>query len=263
MLFCHTVTQDPTPSNDENRQHAVLQMVRERTTASITEIAERFHVSEMTIRRDIQKLVEAGQVIRVPGGARIDRAFTAERDFLDRLQRMSSAKQAIGRAAAALISDGETITLDSGTTTLNIARCLRERQGITVFTFSLAVIEELGGCDSVRVELTGGVYRRSSQDLVGAAVTQALSSVFASKVFFGAAALSFRKGVMVHDTEAPRALLDAGQERVLVIDSSKIGCEATYAFCQLDQCSRIITDASIRPDDLARLRDITEVIVAE
>ncbi len=255
-------TADP-PITDGPRRDAVLRLLREQTSASISEIAVRFQVSEMTIRRDIQKLAESGQVIRIPGGARIQRAFGGERDFFERLQRMADAKTAIGRAAAAMVRNGESITLDSGTTTLHIARHLREHRQVTVFTFSLAVLEELAWCDAVRVELTGGVYRRSSHDLVGSAVSASLSGVFADYVFFGAAALSFRKGVMVFDPEAPRVLLDAGRTRILAIDSSKIGQEATYRFCPLDGCDLILTDRGISPENLERLRETAKVVVAE
>ena len=252
---------DPLTS-EGTRSDAVLRLLREQTSASIAEIAGRFQVSEMTIRRDIQKLAEAGQVIRIPGGARIERAFGGERDFYERLQRMAEAKKAIGKAAAAMVRNGESVALDSGTTTLYIARHLRQHRDITVFTFSLAALEELSGCDSVRVELTGGVYRRTSHDLIGGAVDAALASISTERVFFGAAALSFHKGVMVFDPEAPRALLEAGRERVLVLDSSKIGQEATYGFCALDRCHTIITDSGIKPADLERLRKVVKVIVA-
>jgi DeoR/GlpR family transcriptional regulator of sugar metabolism len=263
VLFLNTLDSSEQLSSDNDRRDAVLTLLRERTTASLAEIAERFQVSEMTVRRDIQKLAAAGQVIRVPGGARIERSFGGEKSFFERLQRMGDAKRAIGKAAAALIEDGESVTLDSGTTTLYIARHLRQHRDISVFTFSLAVLEELSGCDSVRVELTGGVYRRSSHDLVGAAVNEALSRIHTSKVFFGAAALSFRKGVMVYDPDAPRNLLHTAGERILVIDSSKIDREARYSLCKLDQCDRIITDSGIEPEALERLRKLRKVIVAD
>jgi DeoR/GlpR family transcriptional regulator of sugar metabolism len=249
--------------SEGTRRDAVLRLLREQTSASIAEIAGRFQVSEMTIRRDIQKLAEAGQVIRVPGGARIERAFGGERDFFERLQRMADAKKAIGKAAAAMVQNGESVTLDSGTTTLYIARHLRQHRNITVITFSLAALEELAGCDAVRVELTGGAYRRSSHDLIGSAVEASLSAICTDRVFFGAAALSFHKGVMVFDPEAPRALLAAGRERILVVDSSKINKEATYGYCQLESCDVIITDGGVDPDDLERLRKLGKVIVAE
>jgi DeoR/GlpR family transcriptional regulator of sugar metabolism len=240
----------------------VLQLLREQTSASIPDIASRFDVSEMTIRRDIQKLADSGQVIRIPGGVRIER-FGGEKSFHERLQRMAEAKQSIGKAAAELVRNGESLTIDSGTTTLFVARHLRHHRDIVVFTFSLAVLEELAGCDSVRVELTGGAYRRTSHDLIGRAVGDSLSAVSADKVIFGAAALSFRKGIMVYDREAPRSLLESGREKILVIDSSKIAQEAMYGFCGIDCCDLIVTDRGIQPADLARLRKLRKVIVAE
>src|SRR5580698_10628443 len=93
--------------SDRSRLDAIVQMLKISTSASIEEIAEAFHVSQMTIRRDLQKLVEAGQVIRIPGGARIERWQGAERSFFERLQKMSHAKRSIGAAAAALVRDGE------------------------------------------------------------------------------------------------------------------------------------------------------------
>jgi DeoR/GlpR family transcriptional regulator of sugar metabolism len=261
--YFFTVEKEEQLAGDTARRDAVLHLLRRQTTASISEIATRFDVSEMTTRRDIQKLADSGQVIRIPGGARIERSFGGEKSFHERLQRMAEAKSAIGKAAAARVRTGESIAIDSGTTTLFIARHLRQHRDIVVVTFSLAVLEELAGCDSIRVELTGGAYRRSSHDLIGTGVGDSLATISADKVFFGAAALSFRKGVMVYDREAPRSLLDAGRERILVIDSSKIAQEAMYSFCRIERCDLIITDRGIKPADLARLRELRKVIVAE
>src|ERR1700733_6988076 len=248
---------------ERSRLDSIVQMLKINTSASIGEIAETFHVSQMTIRRDLQKLAEAGQVIRIPGGARIEHWRGAERSFFERLQKMSHAKRSIGAAASALVRDGESVVLDSGTTTLYVARGLRSRRNIVVFTFSLAALEELTSAEEVRVELTGGVYRASSHDLIGHAVAQSLSSIFADTVIFGAAAISFTRGVMVHDPDAQHEMLQAGKRKVLVVDSSKIGTEATYRLCGIDNCDLIITDKGISHDDLARLRKVTEVKVAE
>ncbi len=248
---------------DRSRLESIVQMLRMNTSASIGEIAETFHVSQMTIRRDIQKLVEAGQVIRIPGGARIEHWRGAERSFFERLQKMSHAKRSIGTAASALVRDGESVVLDSGTTTLYVARELRVRRNVVVFTFSLAVLEELTSAEDIRVELTGGVYRASSHDLIGHAVAKSLNSIYADVVIFGAAAVSFTRGVMVHDPDAQRELLQSGKRKILVADSSKIGIEATYRLCGIDDCDLILTDKDISPESLARLRQIAEVQVAE
>src|SRR3984885_4947688 len=141
--------------SEVSRQQAVLQLLKENTTASISDIAEQFQVSQMTIRRDLQKLSESGQVIRIPGGARIERWRGRERSFFERLENMSPAKRSIGKAAAALVGDGESVVLDSGTTTLYVARELRSRRNVVVVTFSIAVLEELASVEEIRVELTG------------------------------------------------------------------------------------------------------------
>lgn len=250
-------------NQEGNRRDAVLQLLKENTTASVSEIADHFRVSQMTIRRDLQKLVEAGQVIRIPGGARIERWQGMERTFLERLERMSPAKRSVGKAAAALIQDGQSVVLDSGTTTLYVARELRARRHIFVVTFSLAVLEELASAEEVRLELTGGVYRASSHDLIGRGVADSLRSIYADYVFFGAAAVSFTRGVMVHDPDAQREMLQAGKRKVLLVDSSKIGTEATYRLCGIEECDLIVTDSMISEADLARLSKFTQVQVAE
>jgi DeoR/GlpR family transcriptional regulator of sugar metabolism len=248
---------------ERSRLDSIVQMLKINTSASIGEIAETFHVSQMTIRRDLEKLVEAGQVIRIPGGARIEYWRGAERSFFERLQKMSSAKRSIGTAASTLVKDGESVVLDSGTTTLYVARELRARRNVVVFTFSLAVLEELTSAEGIRVELTGGVYRSSSHDLIGHAVAKSLASICADTVIFGAAAVSFTRGVMVHDPDTQHELLQAGKRKVLVIDSSKIGTEATYRLCGIEDCDLIMTDKGVSADDLSRLRRMAEVQVAE
>jgi DeoR/GlpR family transcriptional regulator of sugar metabolism len=249
--------------SESTRREHIVDMLKVNTSASIGEIADRFHVSQMTIRRDIQKLVEAGQVIRIPGGARIEQWRGAERSFFDRLQKMSDAKRSIGAAAAALVRDGDSVVLDSGTTTLYVARELRARRNVVVFTFSLSVLEELSSAEGIRVELTGGVYRSSSHDLIGHAVSKSLTSICADTVIFGAASVSFTRGVMVHDPDAQHELLQSAKKRVLILDSSKIGVEATYRLCDITECDLILTDKGISADHLARLRQMTEVLVAE
>jgi len=226
----------------------------------ISELRRRFSVSEMTIRRDLYALAETGQVLRTPGGAALVRTITFERDFADRLRKNSREKDKIGKAAAALVEHNESIVLDSGTTTLNIAHYLRGRKDITVITSSLAVLDDL---QSARVELTGGKYRQSSLDMVGRQVADTLRKIHANKVFFGAAALSFKAEIMVNDPEEPRELLKAGRQRILVIDSSKIGKEALYFYCRIADCDLIIVDSGVKDEDLGRLRKITNAIVAE
>lgn len=259
MKIIHT----PPLHTAEGRKSEVLHYVKERSTASIAEIAKHFDVSEMTVRRALHKLADEGLVIRTPGGAMAAPSGSMEKSFLDRSARMASAKDAIGREAARLVQDGETIVLDSGTTTRYVARHLSAKRDLVVVTPSLAVVEELAGSAGVQVRLTGGVYRRSSHDLSGPTMLNALADIYADKVFFGAAALSFQKGVMNYDVEMPKSFLRAGRERILVIDSSKVGVEAVYRLCAVEKCDLVITDRGIRAADLLKLKNLTGVLVAE
>ena len=258
MIVSNTSSRTP-----EDRKGEILLFLKERGTASIAEMAVQFDVSEMTVRRVLHKLADSGLVIRTPGGAMVAPSGSMERSFLERSAKNASAKDAIGREAAKLVQNGETVVLDSGTTTRYIARYLTSKRDVTVVTTSLAALEELAGSASVEGRLTGGVYRRSSHDLSGNAVVDTLSGVHADKVFFGAAALSFQKGVMNFDAEMPRVFLRAGRERILVIDSSKVGTEAVYRLCAVEKCDLVVTDAGVKASDLARLRKLTSVLVAE
>jgi DeoR family fructose operon transcriptional repressor len=246
-----------------SRSEDILHFLRERTSATLAELSSRLGVSEMTIRRDVRRLAEAGEVIRVPGGARLARSPAFERSFAERLRNMGEAKNRIGKSAAALVKEGDAVVLDSGTTTLCVARHLRSHRNIVVLTSSLAVVDELGRCEGIRLELTGGVYRPSSHDLVGSTVSEALTRVHANKVFFGAAAISFAKGVMVYDPDEPRTLIHSAAERILVIDSSKIGTEALYLFCSLTDCDLVLTDSGIRPEHVRQLQKRVPVQIAE
>jgi DeoR family transcriptional regulator, aga operon transcriptional repressor len=256
------ITNTDSPHASEDRQSEILRFIKEKSTASIAEMAAQFSVSEMTVRRAIHKLSDAGLVIRTPGGAMTAPSGSMERSFLERSAKMSSAKDAIGREAARLVQPGETVVLDSGTTTRYVARHLSAQRDLVVVTTSLAVVEELAGSPSIQVKLTGGLYRRASHDLSGPAMLNALSDIYADKVFFGAAALSFHKGVMNYDAEMPKAFLRSARERVLVIDSSKIGVEAVYRLCPVKKCDLVIVDKGIKSVDLARLRKLTNVLVA-
>jgi DeoR/GlpR family transcriptional regulator of sugar metabolism len=251
------------PRSSEERQGEILLHIKEKGSATIGELAERFSVSEMTVRRVLYKLSDAGLVIRTPGGAMVAPSGSMERTFLERSEKMSGAKDALGRAAAALVQDGETVVLDSGTTTQYIARHLAARRDLVVVTASLAVLEELAGSGGVQVRLTGGVYRRISHDLCGGSVDEALGNIFADRVFFGAAALSFQRGAMNYDQEMPKAILRAGKQRVLVIDSTKVGIEAVYRFCPIEQCDLVITDQGVKAPDIKRLKKLTNVIIAD
>jgi DeoR family fructose operon transcriptional repressor len=248
-------------SKRRSRVAEICKFLKEQPSATYSELADHFAVSEMTMRRDLGVLAATGQVLIVPRGVQAAKGFLAELPFLERIQRMDKEKALIGRLAAAQVTEGSSVVLDSGTTTLQVARHLHNKR-CTVITMSLAALEELADSPAVRVEMLGGVYRSSSQDLVGSQVYEGLSAVRADRVIFGAAAVSLSGDVMVNDTEAAQRLVRAGRQRLLVVDSSKIGAEALYRFCELGQCDLMITDQGANEADLDQLRKHVKVLIA-
>jgi len=248
-------------SRRRSRVAELCKFLKERSSATYSELANHFAVSEMTMRRDVGILAATGQILIVPRGVQTAKGFLAELPFLERIQRMGKEKDLIGRAAAALVAEGSSVVLDSGTTTLQVAHHLRDRR-CTVITMSISALQELADSPAVRVEMIGGVYRSSSQDLVGPQMFEGLSGVRADRVIFGAAAVSLDGDVMVNDTDAAQGLVRAGRERILVVDSSKLGAEALYRFCELGQCDLMITDEGAKEADLEHLRKYVKVLVA-
>src|SRR5258707_5065331 len=137
------------PGSSKERQGEILLHIKEKGSAEIGQIAERYSISEMTVRRVLYKLSDAGLIIRTPGGAMVAPSGSMERTFLERSEKMSAAKDAVGRAAAGLVREGETVVLDSGTTTRYVARHLAARTGLVVVTASFAVLEELAGSPGI------------------------------------------------------------------------------------------------------------------
>ena len=253
MTFSH--------SKRRSRVAELCKFLKERSSATYGELADHFAVSEMTMRRDVGILAATGQVLIVPRGVQTAKGFLAELPFLERIQRMAKEKDRIGRAAAAQVTEGSSVVLDSGTTTLQVAHHLRDKR-CTVITMSLSALQELADSPTVRVEMLGGVYRSSSQDLVGPQMYEGLSGVRADRVVFGAAAVSLDGNVMVNDTDAAQGLVRAGRQRILVVDSSKLGAEALYRFCELGQCDLMITDEGAKESDLEQLPKRVRVLVA-
>lgn len=239
----------------------MCRFLKARSSATYTELADHFAVSEMTMRRDVGLLAATGQVVIVPRGVQTAKGFLAELPFLERIQRMGKEKDLIGKAAASQVTEGSSVVLDSGTTTLQVAHHLRGKR-CTVITISLSALLELADSPTVRIEMIGGVYRSSSQDLVGSQVYEGLSALRADRVIFGAAAVSRDGEVMVNDPEAAPGLVRAGRQRILVVDSSKIGADALYRFCELAQCDLMITDEGANEADLEQLRKHVKVLVA-
>lgn len=239
------------------RQQQIAQRIAQRGECSIEELAEHFGVSGMTVRRDLQTLADQGKVIRTHGGAAMAERISFEFDFINRVRNHQSAKESIAAAAAALVRDGESVMLDSGTTTLELAKHLRTRHGLTVVTSSLPIAAQLQYNRQIEVLLLGGRLRASSPDLAGAITEMNLENLRADVAFLGADAIDRTGAVYQTCPEVARMLtkMAASAGRVYVIaDGSKLGQTALWRFGRLSDWAALITDASADRSLLASLK---------
>jgi DeoR/GlpR family transcriptional regulator of sugar metabolism len=197
----------------------------------------------MTVRRDLTQLAGEGKVIRVRGGALSDRE---EPPFAEIAVERLGAKERIGRAAAALVRDGDTLMIDIGTTTLQVARALRDRE-LTVITSSLAVLDELFPCEGIELVALGGVVRRNYRSLVGVLAEDALGQLTADVAFLGASGI--RPDLSVMDTtmvEVPikRGMIAGASRAVLLADAAKFAMGGIVRVCGAEELDGIVTDAT-------------------
>lgn len=251
----------------QQRQSRILEVVRLHGAAKVSDLVVEFGVSDMTIRRDLDALSRRGLVDKVHGGATTPSGgSTDEPGFQAKLLRAQPEKQAIARAAAALVRPGQAVGLSAGTTTWTLARQLREVAGLTVVTNSLPVAEALHehGRTDQTVILTGGV-RTPSDALVGPVAVGSLRSVNLDTVFLGTHGMDARSGFTTPnflEAETNQALLAAARRLVVVADHTKWGVVGIATVAPLDQADVIVTDDGLSRDARQQLGDhVAEVVV--
>jgi len=247
------------------RQAKVRELLRSRQTVSIAELAAMFGVSEMTIRRDLNRLERTGQVRRTHGGVMPADRMVFEFDFAARRQANCRAKQAIAREALKLIEPVNRVILDTGTTTLELAHCLKGFSGLTVITPSLAVASELQFSEGIQTVLLGGLIRRGSPNLSGT-VTENVLDMFAVDIAFqGADGIGVDGALYTADMRISRVdqkIRKRAERTYILADSSKIGRTALARHGFLQQVDGLITDDGIDPEHKGRLEELGANIVA-
>jgi DeoR/GlpR family transcriptional regulator of sugar metabolism len=233
----------------EERQHQIGRLVVELGRVRVGDLVGRFGVSGVTIRKDLDVLERQGRVVRThggavsPSGAGMERAF----DVRERLQRAE--KEAIGRAAASMVADGESIALDASTTAYAMARRLRARGGwlhLTVITNGLRIALELAGVAGVTVVMPGGFIRPEALSLVGPLGEGLLERVNVQRAFLGATGFSVEAGLCdgtEEEAQIKRLLVAAATETVGLVDHTKWSRRSLATFCPTSSLTAVVTDA--------------------
>ena len=245
------------------RRAELVRYVRERGHATVAQLAEDFAVSMDTIRRDLDNLAERRLIARTHGGAmRRDELATADTPFDSRTAVHSGAKAAIGAAAAALISDGETLIINGGTTTLAVARALAGRQELTVVTNNLRLPGEIAS-DAVRdLYVIGGTCRIASNVTVGPVAFADTRGISADTAVIGVGGIS-ADGLSTSnlpEAQMIRQMIDASGRVIVVADASKFGRSAFVHICELARMSVLVADGD-PPEDVRAELDRAQVKV--
>jgi DeoR family transcriptional regulator of aga operon len=244
------------------RRERILTVVRDREFVRVADLSAMFGISEVTIRSDLDHLADRGSLQRVHGGAIVrDPRPRKERPFEESLGAQAEEKAAIGRYAASLVSAGETIILDVGTTTAAVAQALVVRSDLSdvvVFTSGLTLALELEkAIPRLAVVVTGGTLRPLQHSLVDPMAGSILEAVNVSTAFIGCNGIHPDMGVTnvnLPEAAVKRRMVQAAQRCVVVADGSKVGNISVVRIADLDSVDLVVTGASAPLEALGELR---------
>ncbi len=239
-------------SNDlpATRKANIIRYVNSMGSATIRELAELLNVSDATIRRDLDTLSCDNVIERIHGGAQALRVSRTSYEcaYGDKSNYMVEEKKRIGFRAASYVEDGDTILLDSGTTSLQIALNLSEKKNITVITYDLHIANSIVMDPSSTLVVTGGIRRSGFGVLTGSMVQDFIRGIRVDKTFLSADAVDTDFGVSnatLHEADLKKALIRSGQKVYLVADHSKFGNLALVHVCSLSDVDLILTDSGL------------------
>jgi DeoR/GlpR family transcriptional regulator of sugar metabolism len=239
----------------QNQRHQkILELLDKNGSATVAELVAEFGTSEMTIRRDLDILEKRFLLRRVHGGAMSARGSSFEPPYITRRMENIENKQRIGKAAAGLIKNGDSISLDTGTTTFEIARNIGNIQDLTVITHSLPIANLLVETLRNRLICTGGIVRAGELSMIGDLAVRAYQEFFVDKLFLGVGGIDIKFGFTefnLDDTLIKRVMIQNAKEVIVVADSSKFNQIAFTSVSPLKTVSKIVTDTSLDASTLS------------
>jgi DeoR/GlpR family transcriptional regulator of sugar metabolism len=242
----------------QTRKDKILEMLKEDGSVKVAELSKIFKVSDVTIRQDLEKLEQDGLVTRKHGGAFLKTIGKQVQNFaLANLINMDK-KELIGKKAAEYIDSGDTIILDSGTTTTEIAKAIIDKQNITVITNAINIVMLLGANPAIDVILTGGEFKAPTLSLTGQKAADFFDGLHADKLFLATAGISLKSGLTypsLSDIAVKKAMIEAADKVYLVADSTKVGKSSLASLGALSLIHYIITDSDITKKDKEVFRE--------
>jgi DeoR/GlpR family transcriptional regulator of sugar metabolism len=231
--------------NSKQRSELIVKLLKSNNRVSVSELAKYTSASKMTIRRDLEALENDGALRRIHGGAISAISISQVTPFSVRSQQNLDAKRRIAQKTASMLIEGDTVILDVGTTTLEIAKALHGRRNLTVFTPSLRAAVILAKEPGIKLIVSGGLVSFGEQSLVGDFATRVLSELIFDIFIMGAGGVHVNIGVTEHsldDALVKRCALKSAQKCILVADSSKLDKVTFARVCPMKLVDVLITD---------------------
>ena len=247
----------------EKRHNAMIEFLYKHGFADVMRLSKEFSVSEMTIRRDLAELEEQGLIKRTYGGAKPNETRLHELSLKVKINQFVEEKKRIGQAAAELISNEDTIILDTGSTTFQILPHLVDKH-ITVITNGLTIAVELGNYPQIKTFVAGGMLRPGPLSVVGPQTETFLLGLSVDKLFMGVDGIDIEAGFTVpdlFDAHTKKAMIRCAQQVIVVADHTKLGNRAFAPIAALDQANLLITDSDAPDEVISQLREHIEVLV--
>jgi DeoR/GlpR family transcriptional regulator of sugar metabolism len=248
------------------RREKIIDLLREDGSAKVAELASIFKVTDVTIRQDLEKLEQKGLIIKEHGGAFLKNA----QDSVQKIELMNKdhmeLKSLIGKHCLSYIEDGDTIILDSGSTTTEIAKQLSGFHNLTVITNALNIALILGSRPGIEVIMTGGEFKPPTLSLTGQKAAEFFKGLYVNKLFLATAGISLKSGLTypsISDLVVKKAMIDAAEYTYLVADSSKVGKSSLASLGAVGLVDYVVTDYLISKEDQKHLieNDIKLVVV--
>jgi DeoR family glycerol-3-phosphate regulon repressor len=251
----------------KKRQTKLIELVRRQEKVSVEALAAQLDASRETIRRDLSQLAQSGKILKVHGGAMMPRVMV-EGPFKQRLSDFVDAKVEIAKAAAGLFVPGETLFLDTGSTTLMFAEAIASMPGLTIVTNSTEIARVIAAAKTgSRAFLLGGEFNADNSQSVGTMAVTQIRAFRAHHAVLTVGALDARSGAMdynIEEAQIARAMIEQSNSVTVLADSSKFSALASFAVCPLSQISRLVTEAAPPEDTRAAFADAGgELIVAQ
>jgi DeoR family transcriptional regulator, aga operon transcriptional repressor len=249
------------PSNgllNEERRREILGVLHRDGRVLVKDLARHFRISQITIRKDLEFLDGQGVIQRTHGGALpVQSGALLDPSLREKEQLHRKEKTRIAQAAVRLVEEGQSVLLDSGTTTTAIARALKDMAQLTVITNAINIAAELAGTH-IEVILTGGMLRKNSFSLVGPLAEQTLRQLSADILFLGVDGFDTKTGLFTPnllESQVNRAMVDIARRTIAVCDSSKFGRRSLCNILPITAVHHVITDNQIPKPDLHALKE--------